>query len=151
MNALRTLIQFARRPAHSPAPVDGGATTTAVVDAAAVVPAPVAGHRDLRTVPEWPAPVRDEPHAGDPCLERWPMSLAEQQAADACISGEDGFVELIEVTGSAARATAVLDRRRYEIRMASVTARAFGVEHAVLAATGHHALGTPSYPRRWTS
>lgn len=146
MSLVRTLLHIAaRRPAHSPAPVEGGATTTAPI--AVVAPAPVAGPRDLCR----PAPVRDEPHAGDPCLERWPMSLAEQHAADACIGGGDRFVELIEVTGSAARANAVLDRRRYEVRMASLTERAFGVVDTVLAATGHHALGTPSYPRRLAS
>lgn len=149
MNLVRTFIQIARRPVHSPVLVDGGATTTAPI--AVVAPAPAAGPRALCRAPERPAPVRDEPHAGDPCLERWPMSLAEQQAADACIAGEDRFVELIEVVGSAARANAVLDRRRYELRMASVTARAFGVVDTVLATTGHHALGTPSYPRRLAS
>lgn len=71
-----------------------------------------------------PALQRDEPHAGDPCLERWPVSFAEAQLAGACIAGLDRFVDLVEVCGSADRATAVLHRVRYEHRVAHVAVRA---------------------------
>lgn len=56
----------------------------------------------------------DEPHAGDPDLARFPVSLAEARIATDIVNGRDRYVELVEVTGSAPRALAILRRIRRE-------------------------------------
>lgn len=73
---------------------------------------------------------RDEPHAGDPNLVRWPMSLVEQQLADSFLDTgtETWIVELQAVTGSGRRAAAVLGARGRERDLLALADRAFGPE-----------------------
>jgi hypothetical protein len=79
----------------------------------------------------WP-PVSDEPHDGDPNLDRWPMSLAEQNLVDRYLDTVDvvDLEELVTVAGGGRRAAAILGRRRRERAIELTRHRAFGPDLA---------------------
>lgn len=72
--------------------------------------------------------VRDDIPAGDPNLTHWPPSMVEIQLAREVLGTTGDLVALIEVTGSANRALAVLDRARHEHHLTVLAHRAFGQE-----------------------